>query len=251
MFISQFCSINLLILLFLIVGLVLVRIKGKERRGVCFLATGTMLFVIFSLTPVANFILRPLETRYSLYNHQGTKIQYIVVLGNWHSQDMNFPLSSQLSSVSLTRLIEGIIIYHQNSGSKLVLSGNYCGTTVSNAKVMADVAMALGVQKENIILKEGALNTEEEAYLIGKFMKNENKPFVLVTSASHMTRSMKLFREQGLFPIPAPTYFRIRHPLNISLLPNTNALQSVDIALHEYLGLAWEHFEKYFWFTQK
>ena len=63
-------------------------------------------------------------------------------------------------------------------------------------------------------------------------------PFVLVTSASHMPRSVKLFRHEGLRPLPAPAYYRCRGESEY-LLPRVVNIETCHLAVHEYLGLAW------------
>ena len=69
-----------------------------------------------------------------------------------------------------------------------------------------------------------------------------HEPFALVTSASHMSRSMALFRKQGLNPIAAPTehivkYHQRRDPRYY--LPSSGSMVVINRAIHEYLGRAW------------
>ncbi|MBW2619063.1 MAG: YdcF family protein [Deltaproteobacteria bacterium] len=65
-------------------------------------------------------------------------------------------------------------------------------------------------------------------------------PFVLVTSASHMARSLAVFHRLGLDPIPAPTDYLIADPAPVFwYLPSLKALEIAHIVLHEYLGLVW------------
>ena len=65
--------------------------------------------------------------------------------------------------------------------------------------------------------------------------------FILVTSASHMRRSQALFRKLGMDPIAAPTdYESTGQGLRLSdFYPSVGELHKADLALHEYLGLAW------------
>uniref|UniRef100_UPI0018F07D88 ElyC/SanA/YdcF family protein n=1 Tax=Vibrio cholerae TaxID=666 RepID=UPI0018F07D88 len=73
------------------------------------------------------------------------------------------------------------------------------------ARMMARVALALGVPKSDIILLETAKDTWEEARQAAAFV--QQKRMVLVTSASHMKRAMREFESAGLNPIPAPTNY--------------------------------------------
>ena len=58
----------------------------------------------------------------------------------------------------------------------------------------------------------------------------------------HIPRSMYLFQQQGLEPIPAPTEFRTggHHNLNWQdWFPNARSLTLFESAWHEYLGKLW------------
>jgi uncharacterized SAM-binding protein YcdF (DUF218 family) len=99
----------------------------------------------------------------------------------------------------------------------------------------ANLALALGVSKEDIIINGAPKDTQEEAEfsktLVGK------DEFVLVTSATHMSRSMDLFKKLGMNPIAAPTYFK-KSDIN-SFLPDTNSFENSRMAIHEYIGILW------------
>ena len=67
-------------------------------------------------------------------------------------------------------------------------------------------------------------------------------PFILVTSAGHMPRSMHVFKKAGLNPIPAPTHYLTRkNNLAISYLPSPLHLRYSDLAIHEYAAILWYH----------
>ncbi len=75
------------------------------------------------------------------------------------------------------------------------------------SKIMADLAIELGLDKRDIVEESAALDTEDQAILIKKIVGKDK--FILVTSAFHMPRSMAFFRKNGMDPIPAPTGHRI------------------------------------------
>jgi len=69
-----------------------------------------------------------------------------------------------------------------------------------------------------------------------------NEKFILVTSASHMPRSMALFEKLDMQPIPAPTDYGVRKRQGVSpgmFFPSADNLRKAEKAFHEYLGLAW------------
>jgi uncharacterized SAM-binding protein YcdF (DUF218 family) len=152
------------------------------------------------------------------------------------------PANSQLSSSSLSRIVEGIRLHHSLPGSKLILSGGALYDPVPESRVFADVALALRVDKKNLILESLSRDTEEEARLIQEIVGKD--AFVLVTSASHMPRAMALFNKLGMHPLAAPTDYGIKENLEKEISPGmffpaiTN-LQNTEAAVYEYLGLAW------------
>ena len=125
--------------------------------------------------------------------------------------------------------------------AKLILSGYGGGTEVSNARMMAKVALALGVSKPDIILLETAKDTWEEARQAAAFVKN--KRMVLVTSASHMQRALNEFHDAGMKPIPAPTNYLaqdgIEQPWN-KYMPKAIYLEQTERYWHETMGLVWQ-----------
>jgi uncharacterized SAM-binding protein YcdF (DUF218 family) len=61
-----------------------------------------------------------------------------------------------------------------------------------------------------------------------------------VTSAGHMRRAIGVFRKNGMNPIPAPTDYQL--PGNARYASWTTSpihLAASDLAVHEYIGLAW------------
>jgi len=91
-----------------------------------------------------------------------------------------------------------------------------------------------------LILEEISKDTEEEAGLIQRIVGRER--FILITSASHILRSMALFERLDLNPIPAPTDHLVKEYQEIAsgdFFPSAGGLRKAERAFDEYLGLAW------------
>lgn len=148
-------------------------------------------------------------------------------------------MTGQISGESLARLVEGIRIHSILPKSKLVLSGGGFDP-VPNANVMADVALGLGVDDRALVLEPVSKDTKDEAWLIRRIVGGNR--FILITSASHMPRSMALFRKLGTQPIPAPTDYWVKERQGNSSglsFPSAGSLCKAQSAFYEYLGLAW------------
>ena len=234
----------------LLVGLFLLWFTKKQKSGRIVITVGTVLLLLLSYDRVSDDFLRGLERSYRPFSlattdklqarsHE-TPVKWIVVLGGGHSADPNIPLSSQLDHSTMVRMVEGVLLYRQNPGSKLIVSGGLVDSSVSDAEVMSNVALAMGVSHQDIILEDQSRDTEDEAQLLRPVVQNDT--FILVTSASHMFRSMRLFESYGMHPLPAPTDYLVRDTDTFnpdSAFPEPGALAKATRAVYEYLGLAW------------
>ena len=101
------------------------------------------------------------------------------------------------------------------------------------------LALALGVKKEKLHIEPTPRDTQEEAIAAKKYIGN--KPFILVTSASHMQRALAFFKHEELAPIPAPTNHlaQIKYPHYFSFF-DQNAIHKTHLYWYEYIGLLWQ-----------
>lgn len=224
----------------LLVGVLLLWFKRRQKLGKILVSIGIGLLVLSGISVTPSILLRPLEYKYDaiLDTREIADVKWIVVLGGGHVSDPRLPSGSQLNAPSLVRLVEGIRLHRMLPGSKLLLSGGTVYDPVTNAQVMAEAAFALGVKEENMVLESLSKDTKDEARLVGEMVGDTR--FILVTSASHMPRSMALFKKLGMQPVPAPTDYHVKRPLKFRLhLPSGNNAHKTQIAIHEYMGLIW------------
>lgn len=210
--------------------------RNRLTKAKVLFTLGFFLLLLFSYPPFANFLVQGLEDEYSKYDYS-QEIRFIHVLGNGHTTDATQPISSQLSSAGVKRVLEGVIIYKQSAGSKIVFTGYEGMSDTSNAQMNANLALILGVDAEDIIINGVPKDTQEEAEFLQSIVGSE--PFVLVTSASHMPRAMMLFESLGMHPIAAPTNFYKSEFLGYLRVPEALYFHISTVAIHEYLGLLW------------
>ncbi len=222
-------------------GLMLIWFTQRKRIGTFFVATALILIGLISFQPLTSYLLIDLERQYQRFLPTKSPIDYVVVLGHSHVVDNEIPPTSELSRTALMRLVEGIRIHLMYPNSILILSGYDGGNEVSHARMLARVAMAMGVNKNNILLLETAKDTFEEAAQTASVVLD--RPFALVTSASHMNRAISEFNSIGLEPIPAPTNFIAQKEINqpwIKYSPRATYLEQFEKYWHEKLGQAWQ-----------
>jgi uncharacterized SAM-binding protein YcdF (DUF218 family) len=224
----------------LLLGIFLLWFTSRQKLGKVLLTLGTVLLLIFSNTFITDWLSISLEHRFMPLLQQPPAVRWVVVLGGGNSGNDRFPANAKLSTGSMMRLIEGIRLYRKIPGSKLLLSGGSVFGSLPDGQVMGQVAEAIGVPSKDIVLEADARDTEEEARIIHGMIHRDR--FILVTSASHMPRSVSLFRKYGMDPIPAPSDFLAKPDSTISptrLYPNAGSIGKAEKAFHEYLGLGW------------
>ncbi len=226
-------------LLLLLWGLLLLLRRKTRWFGVlCVLLATTLLFVC-SYAPLSNQLISQLEAQVPSYRQGHIPIDYVAVLGSWHQTVADQPVTSELSPTAIIRLAEGIRVYRLNPGSKLIFTG-YKGTSGEPTffpEKMRELAVALGVPNDDILVFNGPRDTVEEAQTIAaKFPASE---LVLVTSAAHMPRALGLFRGVGLDPHPAPTEHLGKPSRSWWTFPDGETLANSESWAHEQLGLLW------------
>lgn len=187
----------------------------------------------------------PAVTDAGLLELKGKQFNYIVVLGSGHVSDSRLSAVSQLGGSSLYRLIEGVRLLQLKPHVKLVLSGGIGYDPVANAEVVGRVAESIGVPKERIIVENRPRDTLQEAEMLLPLLGREE--FVLVTSAMHMPRAMKIFHDRGMHPIAAPTDYVMKREVVEppgSLFPSAGNLDLSKRLFYEWLAELWMNLKK-------
>lgn len=228
----------------ILLGLVLIWLTRRRTAGRVIVSLGFVPLALMGYGAFSDMLLRPLESEYPPLQRldAASQVKWIVVLGGGAVADPKLPVTSQLSQSSLVRLVEGIRLQRMLPGSRMILSGGGYFDSRPSADVMAEFAKIMGVSEKEIVLERTSKDTADEARLIKDMIGQER--FILVTSASHMRRSMALFERMGMRPIPAPTGHLVRDKVGGrtnpgSFFPNADGLQKAQTALYEYLGMGW------------
>jgi len=228
-------------------GLFLLWFTRKQKTGRVTVSIGVIVLTIFSYSVASEMLLRPLEYKYPPITDISafSDTRWVVVLSGGHTPDVHLPITGRLSDASLVRLVEGVRIHKKLPKSKLILSGGSVFSQVAEAKAMADVAVILGSDTENLVLESESKDTKDQARFIQNIIGDDR--FVLVTSASHISRSMALFQKNGMQPIPAPIGHQVKQRQNITpaiFFPSSHGIEKMERVFYEYLGLAWAKIQK-------
>jgi uncharacterized SAM-binding protein YcdF (DUF218 family) len=95
-----------------------------------------------------------------------------------------------------------------------------------------------GLHMARVRLEDGSRNTRENAQQLAKLLgKRCNQPWLLVTSAWHMPRSLAEFEAVGCRVTPYPVDFWTGDSTPLTEYSLTGSLLRWQTALHEWLGL--------------
>jgi len=237
------------ILAFLIFGLILTEKLRKKPRlnvGRYFLIFAICILYLLSITPVSNLLVYSLECQYQPPSQEVLEeVDIMVVLGGGVMSSGGFRKYPEASGATYSRIFNGVKMFRQSGAKVLVLSGaggQRDGWT--NADVMKDIAIALGIPENKIIAEGKSRNTMEHAIELAKlFSPEEGMRIGIITSALHMKRAVLAFYEK--FPqnsiIPIPVGY-IYSPLDWSIdsfIPSAGAFSTSSYAIHEWVGMLW------------
>jgi uncharacterized SAM-binding protein YcdF (DUF218 family) len=214
-----------------------------DRLGRRLMATSLVLLAICAFSPLANFVLYPLEQRFPKWDSSRGDPDGIIVLGGPLDADLSAAHGVPVISGAADRIVGGATLAHRYPNARLVYTGGSPNLLHNDAKE-ADYATALlqglGIPKSRLTMERQSRNTKENAEFTKEIVKPKpGERWLLVTSAYHMPRSIGLFRKAG-FPVEAyPVDWRVgtQEDLFKYYVVANDGLQLVDIGVREWLGL--------------
>ena len=130
----------------------------------------------------------------------------------------------------------------KQTGLPMLVTGGIEKASVTEAELMRKVLIEEYHIKAPILLETASQNTYENAlYSRTILADNSWHSMYLVTSAFHMPRALKAFRNHAKQVIPAPMGF-YHNSMDFQLsdfLPNSKSLRQNYLALHELIGFYW------------
>ncbi len=217
--------------------------RRRERRWVLIPLTLGLGIITTINIPVASIaLLATLERSYVEEIPTNLQADAIVVLGGFARYVPGYE-HGVMTTDTLHRCIHAVEIYRRSGITPIVVTGGDAGPTKTRpvSGVMADYLQHYGISSEDLILETRSQNTFENAReckaLLDPLRKHR---ILLVTSATHMNRSVETFRNHGFEVIAAPCHFLSRDHLDFEdFLPQPRAPREFMMAAHEWVGLLW------------
>jgi uncharacterized SAM-binding protein YcdF (DUF218 family) len=202
------------------------------------------LLAICGFSPLGNWVLYPLESRFPPWDAAQGAPDGIVVLGGAIEPDLSAAHGVAVFGDAVDRVIAAAELAHRYPNARIVYSGGNANLLSDDAAKEADYAAAvferLGISRDRLVLERRSRNTRENA----EFSKAIAAPksgerWLLVTSAYHMPRSIGLFRKAGFAVQPYPVDWRVggRADLLKFGVVSVDGLVRVDIGIREWMGL--------------
>jgi uncharacterized SAM-binding protein YcdF (DUF218 family) len=207
------------------------------------LVTSVVLLSICAFSPLGNWLLYPLESRFPPWNAARGAPDGIVVLGGAIAPERSEAHGFAVFTDSADRMIATAELARRYPNARIVFSGGSANLISGDARE-ADYASAvfesLGVSKERLTMERRSRNTLENAEFSKALAVPKNgERWLLVTSAFHMPRSVGLFRKAGFAVEPYPVDWRMggREDLWKFGTNLSGGLGRLDLGMREWIGL--------------
>lgn len=222
-----------------LIALVLSRLRPAKpfwRR----LGVGALLaLTVMGLSPVGDWMLEGLESRFARYEPDGRPVAGIILLGGAVGQVATSAGPRAQPNQAVDRLFETVRLARRLPSARVLISGGPEDprTHISEADLTRAYLVGLGIAPGRIILERASRDTFENARFSSAVVKPKSgERWVLVTSAFHMARAVGCFRHAGFDVQPAPADWRVRGVVGSRWSVAAN-LAKVDLAAREYAGL--------------
>jgi len=214
-----------------------------RRTAVMMLWAGLLVLGLLGFRAIPDSLLRSLENRYSvpaalsIEHHVG-----IIVLGGALEHPDTFIAHGQVplgAAAERMTVPIGLLLVHPRM--ELVFSGGegrLHTAGVTESALARTFYQQQGLDISRVWFEDGSRNTRENAQQVVKLLgKRCKEPWLLVTSAWHMPRSMAEFEAVGCNVTPYPVDFRTGDSTPLTEYSLAYSLQDWQTALHEWLGL--------------
>lgn len=211
-----------------------------KTSGRHILAFGVFAFYVMTIPLSNEYALQSLEKQYSQpVNPQGDVI--IMLGGGAYDGVPDVGAIGQIGASSANRLLATVRLYERTKLPIILSGGKVFADTAAEAVVEKRVLMELGVPEDKLYLDSQSRNTAENARYSQEICNTQGwyHPIV-VTSAFHMPRAVRLFERAGMEVTAYPTDYWVSIPTSyvtpFKFLPQS--MGRLELAAKEYLGMA-------------
>lgn len=214
----------------------------KQKLKQKFLLTGILITLFFSNSFILNEVFYRWEPKAVAVNNLKPTYDYGIVLSGmvWHdteTQRTSFMKSSD-------RIWQAVRLYEIGRIDKILITGgaaSYFQNDTIESVLLKNFLVEIGIPKGDIVIEEQARNTRENASYTAELLKDSTYTnLLLITSASHMPRSIKCFEKVDLKCDIYPTdHYSGARKYNFETLvtPSAQTLSNWNAIIHEWFGM--------------
>lgn len=205
---------------------------------------GIVLLWLLSTPVISDILLRPLERRFAALDVAECPQAGAVAMVSGNVINGVNRVGVQWGP-SASRFHDAVRLVLAQRASILIVAGaaSQHNAHVSQGEILRDAAVARGLRPEQVLITAPVCTTADEARAVGALCRGRGiRSIILVTSAWHMPRAMRLFGRTGLAVVAFPTDQRVHEQARLTiarLLPRARTLANSDAGIHEYWGLLW------------
>lgn len=205
-----------LLLTLVLAGFLFLLLRWR-RLALVAIGAASLLVALPAFTPIEDWLMRPLETRFAAPDLP-ERVDGIVVLGGGLSvTTASFGLDHAFNG-SGDRLVAAARLARRYPQAEILYSSGArwpADAPQTEADIAADLLVDLGVAPERIHREDRSRNTRENAlYALELANPQPGETWLLVTSAFHMPRAVACFRALGWAALPYPVDRRLAPELD-------------------------------------
>ena len=229
------------IFLLLLLGALIALRFGAVQMASNLLGSTLAMLAAVAFLPMGDFFLEPLETRFPA-NPPIEAPEGIVVLGGSERAGLTQRWGQPQINEAGERYLAAIALARAHPEAKLVFAGGSGAlrqSPVSEALAAERIFRSAGIAPERMLFEGRSRNTRENAAFARALIGDvSNGPWVLVTSALHIPRSVGVFCADGWGEIiPYPTDFRTGAFWGRAGLRFAENLRDLNRGAKEWVGL--------------
>ena len=228
-------------------ALALLMLARWRRTAVIMLWSGLVVLALLGFRALPDALLRPLENRYPVPSAEAVGRHVgVIVLGGAVGHPDSYAAHGQVPlGDAAERMTVPVGLLRQHPKLELVFSGGegrLLTTGVSEAELARAFYQQQGVDMSRVQMETGSRTTRENAQQVARLLGDRCKqPWLLVTSAWHMPRSMDEFEaefgKRGCKITPYPVDFRTGTSTALTEYELARSLRLWETVLHEWLGI--------------
>ncbi len=218
--------------------------KRKPSTGGRLLWLALALLLGMGYFPLPTWIAKQLESRYVEFAPQADLRKFagfIVLGGATESGPLSQAHRQPLLNEAAERMTAAIAIQQRNPELRMIFTGGegaLLGTGPSEADRARVFFDAMGLDSTRIQYESASRNTHENAVLSAQLPNvDPTQPWLLVTSAWHMPRSMATFTKAGWNVTAYPVDFRSGGAVDWLDYDLVAGARRWELVLHELLGI--------------